>query len=224
MPTYNHGQYIANAINSILLQSYKNLELIIIDDGSEDNTEEVVKRFNDKRIRYFKHSHMGMIRARNLANEIARGNVIMFQDADDISMPDRIERCIDLFLKYDVVYHGLYHNAWSEMECMARVYVQAEKFDKKRLLKEQYIPGACLFKKELWERKPFRIDTQDAFDWMMHLDWVYSGAKYINLDVGLYEYVRTMNSISQTNESSGRRVEAIKKIKEIMKNEYKAKI
>lgn len=224
LPTWNHAKLLPNAINSILNQSFKEWELIIIDDGSTDETEQVVRRFQDSRIRYTKVVHHGLVSARNCGNLQARADIIVMQDSDDLSMPDRLAKIYSQMHNHDadVLYHGIYINMWDkQFDCIGRKYVPARAFNKWDLAKEQYIPGACAFKKRCWEKKPFRAETQFAFDWMMHLDWAFSGFVYRALDVGLYEYVRHENSASISFERTGQRAESIKKIAEIMQNEYK---
>ncbi len=84
IPTYNRSQTIQRAINSILMQSFKNWELIIIDDGSTDNTKEIIQKFKDKRIIYFKlNKNKGVNFARNKGIEKAKGEWILFLDSDD---------------------------------------------------------------------------------------------------------------------------------------------
>ena len=94
MPTYNRGYVISNAIDSILNQSYANFELIIVDDCSSDNTEEIVRSYQkkDKRIIYIKlDRNSGANYARNIGLKKATGDYITFQDSDDISLSNRLE-------------------------------------------------------------------------------------------------------------------------------------
>lgn len=219
MPTYNSAHTIANAINSIIQQTYKDWELIIVDDGSTDNTEQVVKRFDDSRIRYFKRPHAEIVATRNYGNAQARAEWIVIQDADDLSMPDRLEKILPYTKKYDVICHALYGNIWDEAyQCMCRNYLSAG--STKDILQAQTLPGALAFRKTIWEQKPFRQEAKYSFDWMMHLDWVLSGFKYKLLDLGLYEYVRMANSASITYEKTGQRAQAIENIRKIVKDEY----
>ncbi|MBI4833572.1 MAG: glycosyltransferase [Planctomycetes bacterium] len=93
MPTYNHGQFIGEAVESVLNQTYKNIELIIIDNYSEDNTEKIVSSFKDTRIKYFKLRNNGVIAAsRNEGVRKATGRYIAFLDSDDIWLPFKLER------------------------------------------------------------------------------------------------------------------------------------
>jgi len=92
MPTYNRAKYIADAAKSVLNQSYRGIELIIIDDGSTDNTKEVVTPFlKDKRTRYIKQKNMGAAAARNHGLAIGSGKYTAFIDSDDIWEEDKID-------------------------------------------------------------------------------------------------------------------------------------
>lgn len=95
MPTYNCGAYIYYAINSILKQSFKDFEFIIVDDGSTDNTEEIVNSFKDSRIRYLKLEHKGFTDSANFGVSAASSEWIARMDADDIAVPERFEKQID---------------------------------------------------------------------------------------------------------------------------------
>jgi glycosyltransferase involved in cell wall biosynthesis len=103
IPAYNAGKYIGEAIDSVLSQTYKNIEVIIINDASTDNTLDVIKNYRgkDKRIRIFdniKNMGIGMNRARGL--ELAKGEYICWQDADDISLPSRISHQVGFLIDH----------------------------------------------------------------------------------------------------------------------------
>ena len=91
MPIYNAEKYIKKSIESILNQSYKNFELIIIDDGSNDNSKNIIKKYNDIRIKYFYFNHQGISKCLNFAIITAKYNLIFRMDADDIADKKRIE-------------------------------------------------------------------------------------------------------------------------------------
>lgn len=102
MPSYNTAQYIAQSIQSVIDQTYKNWELIIVDDCSTDNTDEIVKAFDDDRIRYFKNdSNSGAAISRNRALREAKGKWIAFLDSDDLWLPQKLEKQIDFMEKND---------------------------------------------------------------------------------------------------------------------------
>lgn len=96
MTTYNCGEYIAQSIKSILNQTYKDFEFLIIDDGSTDNTEEVVCRFNDNRIVYKKIAHIGRSKALNHGLSICQHKLVSIMDADDVAHSSKIEKQIKL--------------------------------------------------------------------------------------------------------------------------------
>ncbi len=93
MPAYNCQAYIAEAITSIIVQSYEDWELVIVDDGSTDGTAEVVSSFKDARIRYFRSARNGGVAsALNYGLSIITAPYTARMDADDASMPERLER------------------------------------------------------------------------------------------------------------------------------------
>ena len=96
MPSYNTAEYIAESIQSVLEQSYTDWELIVVDDCSTDNTDEVIKPYlTDGRIKYYKNEkNSGAAVSRNHALREAKGKWIAFLDSDDLWMPDKLEKQI----------------------------------------------------------------------------------------------------------------------------------
>jgi len=92
LPSFNRAHILPKAVESILRQTYKDFELIIVDDGSSDNTCEVVKDFNDDRIVYVHQENAGACVARNNGIDHARGEYIAFQDSDDVWHEDKLEK------------------------------------------------------------------------------------------------------------------------------------
>lgn len=90
MPAYNAGKFIAEAIQSVINQTYKNWELIIVNDGSTDETVSIIKTFNDDRIKIFYQENTGQCAAANKAFEMSNGSLIKFFDADDILSPSML--------------------------------------------------------------------------------------------------------------------------------------
>ena len=84
IPTYNSARYLGEAIESVLSQSYRPIEIIVVDDGSTDDSSSVVKSFGTSLIRYHHQSNQGTAAARNKGLELARGHVIAHLDADDL--------------------------------------------------------------------------------------------------------------------------------------------
>lgn len=103
MPSYNTGKYIKKTIESVLAQSYENWELIIVDDCSTDNTDEVIKPFlTDGRIRYFHNEqNSGAAFSRNKALKEAKGKWIAFLDSDDLWMPEKLHKQLAFMKGHD---------------------------------------------------------------------------------------------------------------------------
>ncbi|MBA3665078.1 MAG: glycosyltransferase [Bacteroidetes bacterium] len=96
MPAYNASAFISEAIKSILNQTYSNFEFIIINDGSTDSTEKIIRQYNDSRIVYIKNeSNLGLIESLNKGISIAKGVFIARMDADDISLPARLLKQVE---------------------------------------------------------------------------------------------------------------------------------
>ena len=90
IPVYNAESFLAESIESVLNQSFSDFELLIMDDGSSDRSEEIIKSYDDKRIRYFPCKH-DFIATRNKGKKLAQGKYIAQLDHDDIMMPDRLQ-------------------------------------------------------------------------------------------------------------------------------------
>src|ERR1051326_5086721 len=99
MPTWNRGFVIGEAIRSVQNQSFKDWELLIVDDGSTDNTAEAVQPFlADSRIRYLKQDHHGQCAARNHALRLAKGELIAYLDSDNLWYPDFLAAMVNGFV------------------------------------------------------------------------------------------------------------------------------
>lgn len=106
IPVYNGGTYLLESINSIINQSYKNLEIIIINDGSSDNSESLIKKINDPRIIYIAQENQGLSSTLNTGIKIATGEFIARQDQDDVSLPNRVEFQLDYLLNNHIKFVG----------------------------------------------------------------------------------------------------------------------
>lgn len=102
IPTYNRRDSIQRAIQSVLNQTYSNFEILVIDDGSTDDTEAVVKRMNDSRIHYYRQENQGSQAARNCGIRLAKGEYIGFLDSDDEWMPEKLVKNIQYMKNHDL--------------------------------------------------------------------------------------------------------------------------
>ena len=91
LPVYNCQEYIEKSITSVLNQTFSDFELIIVNDGSTDNTSEIISQFTDSRVKIINQSNQGPGAARNNALKIAEGDYIMYLDSDDWFCPNALE-------------------------------------------------------------------------------------------------------------------------------------
>ena len=109
IPTFNNAKFIVKALESLIKQSYKNWEAIIVDNNSADNTFKIVSDLKDVRVKYFKIENQGIIaKSRNLGIKFARGEWIAFLDSDDWWTEDKLKICLDnINENVDFIYHDL---------------------------------------------------------------------------------------------------------------------
>lgn len=138
IPAYNAQKYLSETISSVINQTYQNLEIIIVDDGSTDKTKEIIHSFSDSRITYFYQSNSGVSTARNKGIEIATGDYFAFLDSDDVWLEDNIEEKVELLErsnKYDIAFSSIiFINGQSER---GEIYNSVTKLDTKTLLSWQ---------------------------------------------------------------------------------------
>lgn len=178
IPTYNRAHLISRAIKSVLDQTYKDLEIIVVDDGSTDNTEKIIKSFQDGRIRYIQHNkNKGASAARNTGIKASKGEYIAFQDSDDEWFPDKLEQQIKAFdnasPKVGVIYSGFYR-----IEDDKKTYIPGDNIVQKEgdihneLLKGNFVgTPAVLIKKECFENIKYFDENIPAFeDWELWIE------------------------------------------------------
>lgn len=113
LPTYNRAHLVGRAIRSVLNQTYQYFEIIVVDDGSTDKTEEIVKSFNDSRIRYIRHDeNKGAAAARNTGIKAGGGEFIAFQDSDDEWLPEKLEKQMKVFEETSEKVGVVYTDMW----------------------------------------------------------------------------------------------------------------
>jgi glycosyltransferase involved in cell wall biosynthesis len=177
VPTYNRGQLIARSVKSVLNQTYRDFELIIVDDASTDNTEEVVSSFNDKRIRYIRHEeNRGEAAARNTGIKAARCNYIAYQDSDDEWFPEKLAKQMELLKdaspEVGVIYTGFWKTENHRKTYIPFSWVNQKNGDiHKELLKGNFIGSpVVLIKKDCFNRVGlFDERLCNLVDWEMWL-------------------------------------------------------
>jgi len=160
IPTYNRAHLISRAIKSVLNQTYQDFELIVVDDGSTDNTEEVIQNFKDKRIKYFRHKiNRGGNMARNTGLKNSKGQYIAFLDSDDEWLPEKLEKQLKVFAeskdeRLSFVYCGAIFISQKDNKEVKRLLPQERGYIFQDLLRANNIVGggsSCLIKKEAFD-------------------------------------------------------------------------
>ncbi len=168
MPTYNRGYIIENAIDSILNQSYSNIELIIVDDCSSDNTEEVIKKYNNERLVYYKlDTNSGANAARNFGIEKSKGKYITFQDSDDTSEKNRISEQINCMINNNVfwTFSSFKRINNKKSTIVPKAHIASDNILDK-LLYRNFITTQCILgKREIFENIKFDTKLPRFQDW-----------------------------------------------------------
>jgi glycosyltransferase involved in cell wall biosynthesis len=172
VPTYNRANTIEYTLDSILAQTYQNLEIIIIDDGSTDETETIVKSsYHNKKIpiQYYQKSNGGCASARNQGLEYAKGEFIAFLDSDDRWMPNALETLLNCLVESqaDFAYSPSIEVLQSGREKISYPCAKGcpEKFSIEHFKSSKSRPGAILYRRLVFEQvKGFREDLKYSED------------------------------------------------------------
>lgn len=214
MCCYNEQRYIRESIESVLSQTYRDFEFIIWNDGSTDKTEDIIKSYNDPRIRYYYHENTGLGMALRLACQEAYGTFIARIDCDDICMSDRFQKQVE-FLEshpdYVLCSTGVYYMDAEGLVYGRRFPATEDKFIRKRL--NAITHPATMFRRDAYERcggyYPLR-SAQDRILWSRLL----KQGKFANLKEPLIKYRVLNNSVSHMideNSSYGKMIEEIRR-------------
>lgn len=204
---FNEEKYIRYAIDSVLAQTYSNFELIIINDGSTDCSESIIKEYQDDRIVYkaYKENH-GLAYARNRGLEYASGEYIGFFDADDILVPDKIEKQVLYFRSHEDVMLVSGGYAYMDSEGVVEKQVLLPRYHsdeqiRSRMLFEDCIAcaGAALFRREVIDDHHIRLDETSGAteDYRLWIDMLPYG-RFANVDECFFYY--RINHGSKTTE------------------------
>lgn len=202
MPSYNTGKYIAESIQSIIEQTYKNWELLIIDDCSTDNTDDVVSQFRDLRIRYLKNDkNSGAAVSRNYGLQEAKGKWIAFLDSDDLWMPQKIEKQISFMQKNHYFFsYTQYEEIDEQSKSLGRV-ISGPKRITQKLMKAYCWPGCLTIMYDAEKIGMIQIENlQKHNDYAMWLKAIKNSDCYL-LEQNLARYRKRNGSISNTGYS-----------------------
>lgn len=198
LTTYNSAPYIKDSIYSILNQTYKEFEFVIIDDGSTDNTENIITGIRDSRIRYYKIEHVGRSKALNYGLKICNCDWVALIDADDIAHPNRLELQLLNDLKYNsiVIISSVY---FYKNEILFRINVKDIKIPQDLILHQKF-PNAVLYnRKYIIENGGYNENLAVAEDYELWLRLM-NTSQFLVVDKVLMYYRKTPKSLSRKNE------------------------
>lgn len=210
IPTYNRAHLIGRAIQSVLNQSYQDFEIIVVDDGSTDDTEEVIKEFQeqDKRIRCIRHEkNKGAAAARNTGITAAKGEYIAFQDSDDEWFSKKLEKQMNVFATAPVEVGVVYTSFW-RIEKDKKNYIpsswvtQKEGKIHKELLKGNFVTTQSIVtRKECFEKSGMFDESLPRLqDWELVIRLSkYYDFKCVDEPLLISSYI--LDSISANNEA-----------------------
>jgi len=206
LPTYNAATHLEKAINSILGQTFENFELIIVNDGSTDNTSEVLAKYTDPRIIVLTQEHLGLPKALNKGIAAARGIYLARQDADDISLPQRLKKQVE-FLDQNLSY-GLV-GSWTQIITPEGPTLRQHthptsngQLQIQLLMNNQFVHSAvmlrasCLKITGLYSENPEHFPPEDYDLWLK----IAQHFPVANIPQVLLQYLELPNSISRTKE------------------------
>ena len=198
---HNHGRYIEEMIFSVLVQSFTDFEMIIVNDGSTDNTKEILDKISDEKVRIFHTDNKGPSHARNIAIKSAKAPLILNLDADDKIAPDLLEKGLNILIKNPdagIVYSDCrYFGARTG-------WMNTGNFNLRRMLTENQIISAAFFRKKDWEITGGYCERfiYGLEDWDLWLSIIELGRDVIKIPDSLV-YYRTYKNITESR--SGRR-------------------
>ena len=207
IPVYNTAKYLKKCLESIVNQEFKNLEIIIVNDGSTDNSEEIIKEFQEKyQIKYYSKDNTGVADTRNLGVKVAKGKYICFLDSDDyleLDLFSKLEKYIDKDI--DIIKYKMQTvNEKNEITQKLNGPVFDECLGEKAFsilnTADQYIdvPCAYLFRTQYFKdnKYTFKKDTQHEDFGLIPLVLV-NAKTFVSTNIYGYNYLQTDNSITR---------------------------
>ena len=230
VPIYNASEYLSRSIESILNQSYDNLEIILIDDCSTDNSKEIIKKYalKDTRIRpIYSEVNQGVSKTRNMGLKIASGDYVIFMDADDYITKDMVKIMLDKANKYNSDLLDSYHlviykdKTFLEHKPLKEDLVLGDKNNKDMLTKSSYITGKLIDIK-LLKGLTFNENLRRYEDLVFEHELKLRAKNYCLVKDVLYYYYQVEGSLINTlGEKHKAYLEAAKIVLDLYKDEPK---
>jgi len=193
VPTHNYGEYVSDAINSALNQTYKNIELLVIDDGSTDDTRAIVARFEGQLSYYFQENG-GVSSARNFGVRQAKGEFVVFLDSDDMLHEDYVEETLTLLQQQSQTV-GFVYTQLQNFEANSDVSDFAA-YSLHELKINNYIPSGSLIRGHLARRFHYNERFSMLEDWDYYLTLAENGFVGLLLNKPLIHYRQHLDSRS----------------------------
>jgi len=224
IPTYNREKYIFESVCSILNQSFKDFELIVVDDGSTDNTREILASIKDERLKvYFNDKNMGIPYTRNRGIELASGEYVALLDSDDVATVDRLEKQVDFLNKHpDCAVVGGFVARINQHSKVIRTI-------KFRYTKPDYIHSSMLFqcplnnttvmgRTSLFKKFKYNSDFKLGEDHELFMRLYLSGYKLYNMNriLGFFRYHNERTTSIKLDVSISSQKEIVKRQLEIL--------
>lgn len=189
MPVYNNESYINEAIDSILNQTFSDFQLLIIDDGSTDNSVSLIKQYNDSRINLVEKSHnTGLIDCLNLGMSLANGQYIARMDGDDVSVADRFEKQLAILENNaEIKVCGCWLKTFGKKEELIKHKEFHDEIVANMLLHCSMTMGSVMFERKALEGYKFdkdKVHVED-YDFWSRIAW---SCKFYNIQEVLYLY------------------------------------
>lgn len=203
MPAFNSELYVAQAIESILNQTYRNIELIIFDDGSSDKTREIIEGYHDPRIiRILSDTNHGVVRARNAMIDRATGKYIALMDADDIADRARIQKQLESLERDDCDVCG--SAQWVLDEATHQIKKSKDKFtdaDLRALLTVYccLCNSTVMARAEIFKRFKYDSSILTSEDYYLWVQMAAAGYRFLNLKERLITYRRYPSQTSSVH-------------------------
>lgn len=161
MPVYNAQTYLHECMNSVLNQTFSDFEFIIIDDCCTDNTASILSSYNDARIKIFKNeTNLGLTKSLNRAIELAQGKYIARMDADDICLPARFEKQVQLLeANPQIGLCGTWYESFGDRAGIARYSTTHHEIVLGLLYQSQFCHPTVMMRKEILDKHHLRYDT-----------------------------------------------------------------
>lgn len=222
VPIYNAEKYLNKCIDSLVNQTKKELEFILINDGSTDSSEDIIKSYKDKRIKYFKNKNQGIGKTRNFGIDKATGKYLMFLDSDDYLDINACEKLYNKAIKEksDLVVFDFYRVEETLKEVTINNFKSSSLKENPNLLLDINL-GPCnkLIKRELIDKSNTRFNEELKYEDTPFVTEIIKNANKISkLNEYLHYYVIHSNSETTVRDE---RVFDIIKIIDIIRNQYK---